>query len=187
MVTAPLDKCKYSAWYWLNQDTGEKRNFNCHSWNCPEHQSKIAYHYACIVAAAHPERMITLTNIPKDRDIAAAAFSMLVRDIRVRYAMEYARFIEVGQRTGMLHYHLAQRGDYIPQRWLSSRADANGLGRIVHIEACSGKGPAFYLSKYITKEGAPLDWRKVSFSRGFPREEADSTHDMRWLLIRGQV
>lgn len=131
--------------------------------------------------------MITLTNIPKQREIAAMAFKQLVRDIRVRYALEYARFVEVGRLTGMLHYHLAQVGDYIPQKWLSARADANGLGRIVDIRACHGAGPQFYLSKYITKEGAPVDWRKVSFSRGFPREEAVSTHDMRWVLIKGQA
>jgi hypothetical protein len=109
---------------------------------------------------------------------------MLVRDIRAKYALEYARFVEVGAKTGMLHYHLAQRGDFIPKFWLSSRASANGFGRIVDIEACSGRGPAFYLSKYITKEGAPLDWRKVSFSRGFPRNKTDYNQDKNWLLFR---
>jgi hypothetical protein len=184
MVETPLDTCKYNAWHWLNQDTGEMRPFNCGSWNCPACQGKIAYHHACIVAAALPQRMITLTNVPKARDIASMAFSHLVRDIRVKFALEYARFVEVGALTGMLHYHLAQRGDYIPQRWLSARAAANGLGRIVHIEACSGKGPAFYLSKYITKEGAPLDFHKVSYSRGFPREKAEYNHEKAWMLIK---
>jgi hypothetical protein len=184
MESAPLNTCKYSAWHWVNQDTGETKPFNCGSWNCPTCQSKIAYHYACIVAAALPQRMITFTNVPKVREIASVAFSMLVRDIRAKYALEYARFVEVGAKTGMLHYHLAQRGDFIPKFWLSSRASANGFGRIVDIEACSGRGPAFYLSKYITKEGAPLDWRKVSFSRGFPRNKTDYNQDKNWLLFR---
>ena len=184
MDSSPLNICKYSTWKWVNQDTGETHPFNCGSWNCPACQGKIAYHYACIVAAALPQRMATLTNVPKVREIASLAFSQLIRDIRVRYALEYARFIEVGAKTGMLHYHLATIGDYIPQRWLSSRASANGFGRVVDIRACYGAGPQFYLSKYITKEGAPLDWRKVSFSRGFPRHQGDKLPDKNWLLIK---
>ena len=149
--------------------TGEIRDFNCNSWNCPVCVPKIAWKYACRVAYARPERMITLTNVPHDRQKARLAWIQLARDIRAKTPFEYAKFVEVGHKTGMLHWHLAEVGGYIPQRWLSARAEANGLGKIVDIRKCYGEGPSFYLSKYITKEGAPVDWRKVSFSRGFPR------------------
>jgi len=130
--------------------------------------------------------MLTLTNIPHDKTRAYHGFQHLVQDIRrdgMRF--EYCRFLEVGRKTGMLHFHLAQRGDFIPVRWLSARAAANGLGKIVHAEACHGAGPQFYLAKYITKEQSLPGWRKVASSRGFfrPREvPADLRED--WILIR---
>lgn len=133
--------------------------------------------------------MLTLTNIPHDKAAAYLGFQKLVRDIRNEgMRFEYARFLEVGQKSGMLHFHVAQRGDYIPQRWLSFRASANGLGRIVHIEACHGAGPAFYLSKYITKDNFSLPgWRKVASSRAFFRakEVPGDIRDDDWILMKG--
>lgn len=130
--------------------------------------------------------MLTLTNIPQDKAKAYLGFQSLVRDIR-REGMrfEYCRFLEVGQKTGMLHFHIAQRGDFIPVRWLSRAAAASGLGKIVHAEACHGAGPQFYLAKYITKEQSLPGWRKVASSRGFFRAKelpADKRDD--WLLMR---
>jgi hypothetical protein len=131
--------------------------------------------------------MITLTNIPHDKTRAYLGFQQLVRDIR-REGMdfEYARFLEVGGKTGMLHFHLAERGGFIPVRWLSKRADANGLGKIVYAERCYGAGPQFYLAKYITKDDFSLPgWRKVASSRGFFRSK-ELPVDIRddWVLVR---
>lgn len=176
--------CRYASWSWLNEATGEVREFNCGSWRCPVHRSKVAFRWACRVAESKPERMITLTNLPVDRARAYRAFDNLRCDIREHYEFEYARFLEVGAETGMLHWHLAQRGDYIPQAWLSRRAAAHGLGEVVDIRRCYGKGPSFYLAKYITKEAAPEGWRKVTVSRGYPKAEpVVSTGD--WILRRG--
>jgi hypothetical protein len=135
--------------------------------------------------------MITLTNIPHDKKTAYHAFQQLVRDIRGEgMRFEYCRFLEVGKKTGMRHFHLAQRGDFIPVKWLSIHAAANGLGKIVHAEKCYGAGPAFYLAKYITKDDAILPgWRKVASSRGFlrPREVPADLRDQDWVLKRGSI
>lgn len=100
--------------------------------------------------------------------------------------MEYCRFLEVGSKTGMKHFHIAQRGDFVPVRWLSARAEANGLGKIVHAEACHGAGPQFYLAKYITKEASIPGWRKVAASRHFWPAVREVPSDLRddWILIR---
>jgi hypothetical protein len=150
----------------------------------------VAYHWACRVAEAHPERMITLTNIPQNKDDAYLGFQHLVQDIR-REGMkfEYCRFLESGQETGMRHFHIAERGDFIPVRWLSIHAPIHGLGKIVHAEQCYGAGPAYYLGKYITKSAALPGWRKVASSRGFFRSVKELPADMRpgdsdWLLCR---
>ena len=186
MTETSTHDCKYSNWFWLNQETGEIKPFNCGSWSCKQHQGAVAYHWACRVSEAHPERMITLTAIPHDKKEAYLGFQHLVRDIRqegIRF--DYARFLEVGHKTGMLHFHIAQRGDFIPVRWLSKHAAANGLGKIVHAEHCRGAGPAFYLAKYITKDDFSLPgWRKVASSHEFFREKelpAD-IRDSDWIL-----
>lgn len=188
MLESSTHDCKYSAWYWLNATSGEIKPFNCGSWSCRQHQGAVAYHWACRVSEAHPERMLTLTNIPTDKARAYLGFQQLVRDIRQEgMRFDYARFLEVGHQTGMRHFHIAQRGDFIPVRWLSVHAAANGLGKIVHAEACRGQGPSFYLAKYITKDAAVPGWRKVASSRGFFRSK-ELPADIResdWILQKG--
>ncbi len=186
MEVSSTHDCKYSTWHWLNVNTGEIKPFNCGSWSCRQHQGAVAYHWACRVAESHPERMLTLTNIPRDKTTAYLGFKQLVRDIRNEgMQFSYCRFLEVGSKTGMRHFHLAQRGDFIPVRWLSKRAVANGLGKIVYAEACYGAGPAFYLGTYITKDDFSLvGWRKVASSRGFFRakELPADIRDSDWIL-----
>ena len=177
--------CKYSNWYWLKTITGEVKPFSCGSWNCETHRPLVAYKWACRVALSRPERMITLTQVPQDKERAYLAFKQLVRDLRASgMAFEYCRFMEVGSKTGMYHFHLAQKGDYIPQRLLASRASANGLGQVTDIRRCKQQGPEWYLAKYITKEGVPPGWRKVASSRGFfPKKEANLV-ESDWVLVR---
>lgn len=182
-----LAVCRYASWSWLNAVTGEIREFNCGSWRCLVHRGSVAYRWACRVAESKPERMITLTDIPPDRAVAYESFANLRKDIRkAGFVFEYARFLECGEHTGMLHWHLAQRGSYIPQKFLSWRASAHGLGRVVDIRKCRGQGVSFYLAKYVTKEPAPTGWRKVSVSRGYPKPEPIvSTGD--WILRKGVI
>jgi len=131
--------------------------------------------------------MVTLTNIPQDRQQAYLGFQHLVRDLRTRGAFEYVRFFEVGSKNGMYHYHLGQRGDFVPVRLLSARAAANGLGKVVDIRKCHGKGPGWYMSKYIAKglDTIPSGWRKVAASRGFwPAGETPAEWESAWVLVK---
>jgi len=181
--------CKYTRWHWVNLDTGETRPYRCKSWRCEDHRQTLAWSWAFKVAKARPERMVTLTNIPQAQDHARVAFSNLVRDLRVREGIpfEYVRFFEVGSKNGMYHYHLGQRGDFVPQRLLSARAAANGLGKVVDIRACHGAGPGWYMSKYISKglETIPEGWRKVAASRHFFPKEPLAEPEPGWVLAKG--
>jgi len=182
--------CKYTTWFYLNEETGEVRPFRCKSWRCEEHRQGLAWSWAFKVARARPERMLTLTNIPRDQDVARKAFSRLVRDLRAEgIPFEYVRFFEVGSRTGMYHYHLGQRGDFVPVRLLSARAAANGLGKVVDIRRCHGEGPGWYMSKYIAKglDTIPEGWRKVAASRKFfakPLATAVAEPEAGWTLVK---
>lgn len=131
--------------------------------------------------------MVTLTNIPKDQVQAKRAFSHLVQAIRREgIAFEYVRFFELGAKTGMYHYHLGQKGDFVPVRLLSARAAANGLGQVVDIRACHGAGPGWYMAKYIAKglEELPAGWRKVSSSRSFFAREVPEAQETGWTLVK---
>lgn len=130
--------------------------------------------------------MITLTGLPIVRAEAASAWQALRQDMRRQgLAFEYARFLEAGELHGALHWHFAQKGDYIPQTWLSSHAEKAGLGRVVDIRATYGAGPAWYMTKYITKGQVqtPEHWRKVSFSRAWPRV-VPRERSLDWVLVR---
>ena len=185
-AVAELRLCRYKSWSWLNEQTGEIRDFNCGSWRCPVCSQKVAWRWACRVAKALPERMVTLTSLSYDKARVYEAVGNLITDIRQRYKFEYTRFLAQGEETGMLHMHFAQKGSYIPQRFLSQRARSHGLGRVVDIRACYGAGPQFYLTDYITRESAPEGWRKVSVSRGFPKvEPVESSGE--WILRKGVI
>lgn len=185
----PPGICKYILWFWLNQLTGETRPYHCRSWHCPDSQHRWLFgmSWAVRVARALPERMVTLTNIPKDRHVAYLAFQRLVRDLRaLGICFEYVRFFEVGSRTGMHHYHLGQRGDFVPVRLLSARAAANGLGKVVDIRACHGEGPSWYMTKYIAKglDTLPEGCRKVASSRRFFAKEPPAEPEPGWTLVK---
>jgi len=179
--------CKYTNWRWVNLETGESRDFKCKSWHCEDHRQNLAWSWAFKVARAQPQRMITLTNVPQDKDVARKSFSRLVRDLRAKeIPFEYVRFFEVGSKNGMYHFHLGQRGDFVPQRLLSARAAANGLGKVVDIRACHGAGPGWYMSKYIAKglETIPEGWRKVAASRHFFPKADTPAPDSPWRLVK---
>lgn len=190
MVNASAPVCKYILWHWLNTTTGEKRPFACGSWHCLAHRRQLAWFWATRVAAEGPERMVTITSIPKDRREAYFAFQQLIQAIRRKgWAFEYVRFFEVSPR-GAYHFHLGQKGRFIPQRVLSSLASANGLGRIVDIRKCFGAGPGWYMSKYIAKglDELPAGWRKVSASRRFfTGEKPEPTPPTAWVLVKAPL
>jgi hypothetical protein len=132
--------------------------------------------------------MVTLTNIPKDRGRAYTGFQHVVRDIRRGgLAFEYCRFFEVGAQTGMYHYHLGQKGDFIPKHLLSAVAEANGLGKITDIRKCFGAGPGWYMAKYISKglDTIPAGWRKVAASRHFFARVDRPEPASGWVLVKG--
>lgn len=181
--------CKFTGWHWVNTMTGEVRPYRCKSWWCAEHRRALAWSWACRVARARPERMLTLTNIPKIRQEAYLSFQHLVRDLRARGAFEYVRFFEVGAKTGMYHFHLGQVGDFVPVRLLSARASANGLGKVVDIRRTHGAGPGWYMAKYISKglDTIPAGWRKVAASRHFFAAEEKSEPELGWVLVKART
>lgn len=179
--------CRYGYYKWLNITTGEIKEFNCHSWSCPVCSEKMAYELAIDIAFGQPERLMTLTNVPEGREDAQKAWRRFCREVRKRYEFEFVRLACVGEANGMIHFHILQKGDFIPVRELSKVAVKCGFGKIVDIrEIYSGIGLVKHLTNYVTREPAPVGWHKVSWSRGYPRNVVEKDPSDDWILVRGE-
>lgn len=131
----------------------------CKKWTCPKCGPVLARIWAKRIADAKPQRMITLTCDHKRLSTPALAYEamkealpQLVRLARRQIGpIEYAAVWELHE-DGYPHLHLAARGHYIPQKWLSRTWDNLGIGPIVDVRKVkTGKGAALYMSKYMTK------------------------------------
>jgi len=131
----------------------------CKMWTCPYCGPKLRDAWAERIAVARPKRFLTLTcdpsrfgNPPAAYDAMKAALPKLVALLRKSIGpFEYCAVWELHQ-SGWPHLHLAQRGVYIPQKFLRLAWTNLGIGSVVDIRAIHTiRGAARYVSKYITK------------------------------------
>jgi len=174
--------CGTGAVVVIMQDTAEIRviPIRCKTWGCPVCGPILARQWGERIAEAQPERFLTLTCEPSRFDnpqqayeAMNAAFPKLIRLIRQHIGpCEYARVYEA-QENGYPHLHVATKGKYLPQRWISRTWDRLGIGTIVDIRQIPSKrGAARYMTKYMTKTAgsASLPFkpaRIITTSRGF--------------------
>lgn len=123
----------------------------CGTWACPWCGPEKARRKAAIVEWARPTRFLTLTQAPDDWQ----RLRQKVRKLRLKiatdgYEVEWAWVVERGKRTGMIHVHGLQHGDFLPQRYLQDR-----WGKRVDIRRISDVAGA---ARYTTKHAA----RRVS-------------------------
>lgn len=131
----------------------------CKKWTCPHCGPILARIWSKRIADAKPARMLTLTcdhsRFPSPQaayQAMKAALPPLFRLIRRQIGpIEYAAVWELHE-DGYPHLHIAMRGHYIPQKWLSRVWNNLGLGPIVDIrQVKTSKGAAAYMAKYMTK------------------------------------
>jgi hypothetical protein len=132
-----------------------------------------------LIEAAEPERFITLTGVGKTlAEVGRVATTMVQRLRRQGYAFEYCMTFE-RHKNGKFHIHMLQKGDYIPQKFLSEclRSATHGQSYVVHIARCR-PGTAGYVTKYCTKvlassevgsraDGTQARVNRVRYSKGF--------------------
>ncbi len=127
-----------------------------------------------MAALGNPERFITLTRIGGDPYEVLTRLKALLKAIRREgWRFEYLEAVEV--KRGVAHLHILQKGDYIPQAWLSREWEKLGGGRIVDVRAITdGAGAARYIFKYALKGGEYWPGRKIRYSMGyFPKPTKD--------------
>lgn len=157
--------CRLGGYVVVDRLTGEYWPADCDSGVCQRCGINRARVRARLITERtrgfkHP-RFITLTQAPDDWQARRAQVRDLAHRIReAGYRTEWVWVTERGSKTGMIHVHAIQTGDYIPQVRLS---DLWGGRRVDIRSAVPGHGE--YISKaaarcasYISKGGvADLD------------------------------
>jgi len=128
------------------------------------------------VAAAKPNRLITLTVWPKLYDDPRQAYDLtrravptLLRTLRKTYGpIECFRVLEV-TKAGWPHYHLVARSEYIPQASIKTRWEELTGAMIVDVRQIkASKDVYWYVVKYLAKQDhVPWTTRRVTWTKGF--------------------
>jgi len=154
----------------------------CRAWRCPDCGPQRRRRVRDEIASGEPTAFLTLTwslrrNLPPDaaRSEMGLAWKHLVARIKRRWPgeeFEYAVVVEKTQR-GYPHLHIAFRGPFIPQAWLSEAWCDLTSASIVWIEACNSQGAvAGYLAKYLSKDPTKLGTgKRYWFSQGYRRQD----------------
>ncbi len=154
-----------------------------------------------VIEQAAPQRFITLTSVGDTLSEVGSVTQAIVRRIRRHgYEFQYCATFEQ-HKMGRFHTHMLQRGEYIPQGFLSEslRSVTHGRSWVVDIRRCK-PGSAGYVTKYCTKmlaagdvgrnpDGTVRRVNRVRYSRGFfPSSVAEMRADLRdkWQSERAE-
>lgn len=154
------DPCRLAGYVVVDRLTGEYWPADCDSGVCNRCGLTRARVRARLITERsrqdeHP-RFMTLTNAPADWQQRRAQVRDLARRLRAEgYRTEWVWVTEAGSKTGMIHVHAIQIGDYVPQEHLQRLWG----GRRVDIRAATPR-TGEYISKtaarvasYISKGG----------------------------------
>lgn len=174
----------------------------CRCWTCDYCYQQRLRELRDIAADGNPSTFITLTVHPDDYyspDLAARALSHAWRMIRQAAARDgYADkipFLAVFETTrrGWPHLHILARTPYLPQRWLSQRAHAYGVGRVCDIRRVWNRRHASrYIAKYVSKaphrfSGVKRYWRSQDYSEHGLTTRAVADSSRRWECHDGDL
>lgn len=120
----------------LNVVTGQIAPARCLANTCPHCGPFNARLIGGAITLAEPERWGTLTLVGNDWQLVRARMKKLT--YRLRSALgepfEWCWHIEPNPKGTGQHCHYWQRGQYIPQRLLSSACEEVGMGRVCDVQ-----------------------------------------------------
>lgn len=131
----------------------------CNRWDCERCGHRRARRWAARIAAAEPERFLTLTGNPHTHLLPAQVFhamrkgwNKLVQMIRRKAGtFEYVGIWEVTKR-GYPHLHILQKGEFVPWHWLKAVLPRCGFGPICSVKKVyKSSQAAHYVTKYLAK------------------------------------
>jgi hypothetical protein len=132
--------------------------------------------------------LLTLTSLPGTTvgEMMAAWNRLRVWLRRRSPRMEYAAVKQFGGRNGMLHLHIVLVGwEYVGRSEISAVWQRYSGAWHADIRRVISDRPASYVARYVARELARTDCRKVvTYSRGFP---ALSPRESLWRLLGERV
>lgn len=158
----------------------EKNVSFCKSWDCKKCRTKMKKRYKLLIKFSKPERFVTLTADPmlcgtpeKAERLMRTHFPKLVKAFRKKYGQfEFARVLAWHKKNGYPHYHILQKGEFIPHWWASNYWNKK-VGRDVHIISFKRRHTKYFLEnlpggKEYREPGYDVTGRKhITFSRDF--------------------
>jgi hypothetical protein len=182
----------------FSPDGTERRIYpiRCKCWTCPFCFAKNLKKIYAKILSNPPERFITLTCKRHGMETPIECYKRhrpairkLFHQARKLYGQcEYVAFCEP-HKNGFPHWHILQKGAYIPQHWLSKQWLKLTGSYIVDVRKChSGKDGIRYAAKYVTKSliYKRLDprFRIATFSRGYLFKEQTKCLPAGWQTWR---
>jgi hypothetical protein len=171
-VAAEAWRCPYETWSLLDTVTGLVTAFDCKSWTCIIHGRINAYRWRTRLGAVPWSLMLTLTQVSENREVAAAQWLALRRWLKARGMRTYLRVLELGDKTGMRHWHILLEGiEYVDVDGLREASRRAGLGERVHAMRIRKREAALrYVVDYLTKSLGrdrvrTSGWRRITTSR----------------------
>jgi hypothetical protein len=173
----------------LNTQTGQIVPASCRANSCWFCGPNNARRVGGAITLAGPERWGMLTQVGQDFPTVRARMNRLRYEIRRQVDdFGWCWHVEPNPAGTGHHVHYWQRGDYVPQRLLSTLADGGGMGRVATVKQWRPtKGATTYgvklagvryglklaeesdtMSGYLSANGG----RMVHASRGFWRNRA---------------
>lgn len=156
----------------------------CQRWSCTTCQPRRHKRLIAEVFSGRPERWMTLTIDARRPETALEAFDALrkafndlQKRIRRRYPAKRFEYVAVAEATklGNPHLHIAFRGPWIDQKWLSEQMNDLIGSPICDVRWLHGKKQTMsYICKYVGK--APHQFgthKRYWFSRAY-REDSDA-------------
>ena len=148
---SPIVFCPRRPFWMVRDDDGLRTPASCDSYRCDVCGPRKAFASAALataaVRAAPRARFVTLTQAPDDWQARRWELNKLRRRLRAAgYSWEHAWATEKGSKTGMIHVHALQWGDYVPQDQLQ-----DAWGHRVDIRAIHSDGIGAYVSKDALK------------------------------------
>lgn len=174
-----------AGWSIVNDLTDHRKAISlfCNRWNCETCRPKRRKQLIAEVFSGQPERWMTLTIDAKRPggplehfDELRKAWNDLQKRIRRRYPAKRFEYVAVVEATkkGEPHLHIAFRGPWIDQKWLSAQMNDLIGSPIVDVQWLHGKKHTLnYICKYIGKAPHQFGTRKrFWFSRDY-RQDSD--------------
>lgn len=165
-----LGPCRLAEYVVLDRLSGEFWPADCDNGRCERCGIERARVRARLITArcqdfAHP-RFMTFTNAPADWQERRSQVRDLARRMRANgYRTEWIWVTERGKKTGMVHVHAVQVGDYVPQEELQ---DLWG-GRRVDVRTAQPRH-----GEYISKSASKV----ASYVSKGGRDDLEAAYDL---------